>query len=420
MTLSRPPAGLRRLSQRSDVAAFQAMDVLARAAALQAEGRSVVRMEVGQPGGPAPEAARRAAQEALAAPLGYTTALGLPALRREIAALYHRRHGVELDPKRVVVTTGSSAAFQLAFLALFDVGDRLALADPGYPSYRAIAAALGLETARLAVGPAERFQPTPTLLRRAADEAPLAGVLAASPANPTGAALDRVALTALINAAHALGASFISDEIYQGLDYGAAAPSALEISDDVLIINSFSKYFAMTGWRIGWMVAPERLVRPLERLAQNLFICPPHVSQVAALAALTEDAARELDARRDVYARNRSLLLDAFPSVGLGDFAPPDGAFYLYVDTSAVAEDSAIWARALLEKGGVAATPGWDFDPVRGGGAVRFSFAGPTADVEEGVRRIARFQDWWSTQGRATLQGAAPESVAAIISGEAL
>ncbi|MBX2855256.1 MAG: aminotransferase class I/II-fold pyridoxal phosphate-dependent enzyme, partial [Rhodobacteraceae bacterium] len=289
------------------------MDVMSlaeREAARRAEnGDAVVRMEVGQPAGPAPNTSRDAVRAALDSPLGYTPALGLQALRERIARHYLETYGVEIDPARVIVTSGSSAGFQLAFLALFDAGDRLAMADPGYPSYRNIAQALDLIPTRLEAFRDSGFQPTPELWAKAQSaHGRLAGLLTASPANPTGAMLDRPALIGLIEAVAADGGAFISDEIYHGLHYGAPAVSALQIAEplgvETIVINSFSKYYAMTGWRIGWMIAPERLARTIERLAQNLFICPPHISQVAALAAF--DGVEELEQRRLAYAANRT------------------------------------------------------------------------------------------------------------------
>ncbi len=382
-------------SQRSDVPPFEAMEVMRDAAALVAAGRDIARLEVGQPGEPAPKPALEAARAALVDPLGYTVALGLDALRAGIADLYRRRYGLDIDPARIVATTGSSGGFQLAFLAAFDVGARLAMAEPGYPSYRAIAAALGLEPVALPVGPDEGWTPTPAMLDAAAAAGgKIDGVLIASPANPTGVTATRAELRALADWCAANDAWLISDEIYHGLTYDAPAHSALALDDDAVVVSSFSKYFAMTGWRIGWMVLPEPLRRPIERLAQNLFICPPHVSQVAALAALSPEADAELEARRAVYAANRALLFDALPSFGVGRAAPCDGAFYLYFELPEGAPDSAEWCRALLHEAGVATTPGRDFDPVRGGRSVRLSFAGSEATVRKGAERIAA----WSAE----------------------
>lgn len=371
-----------RSSRRGEVDPFIVMDVMEAARAEEAAGRSVIHMEVGQPGTPAPQAARAALARAMEAEaLGYTVALGLPALRARIARLYGDWYGVDLDPNRVVVTAGSSAAFILAFTALFDRGDRVAIGEPGYPSYRNILRALDLVPVGIATGPESRYQPRPE------DLTPdLAGALVASPANPTGTMLGTAELAALIDRAAALGLGFISDEIYHGIQYGGRAVTALEISDEVYVINSFSKYFSMTGWRIGWMVVPEAHVRRVERLVQNLFICAPHASQVAALAAL--DARDELDANLTVYAANRALLLEGLPKAGFGRIAPPDGAFYIYADVSDITEDSRELCARILREAGVAVTPGLDFDQARGARTLRFSYARSTADMAEGLRRL--------------------------------
>ncbi|MEC7761040.1 MAG: aminotransferase class I/II-fold pyridoxal phosphate-dependent enzyme, partial [Pseudomonadota bacterium] len=296
-----------RKSKRSEVDPFIVMDVMEAARAAEEAGRHIIHMEVGQPSTPAPETARRAVETALASDaLGYTVALGLPALRRGIAELYARWYGVDLDPNRVVVTSGSSAAFLLSFTTLFDTGDRIGLSDPGYPSYRQIIKALGLTPVGFPARPENRYQPVPEDLPEG-----ISGLMVASPANPSGTMLGHDKLGALIEASQARGISFISDEIYHGLHYEDRAVSALELSDDVHVINSFSKYFSMTGWRVGWMVVPEDHVRTVERIAQNMFICPPHASQVAALAAL--DAVDELEANRAVYRANRALMLDGLP-----------------------------------------------------------------------------------------------------------
>ena len=374
-----------KVSTRSQVDPFIVMDVMERARRAELAGRDIVHMEVGQPGTPAPAAARRAlAREMEAGPLGYTVALGLPELRARIARLYRDWYGLDLDPERVVVTAGSSAAFLLAFTALFDAGDRVGLGLPGYPSYRQILRALSLEAVGIQTRAENRYQPV-------ADEvAPdLAGLIVASPANPTGTMLDRPALAALIEACHANGTAFVSDEIYHGIQYGGRAVSALEISDDVYVINSFSKYFSMTGWRIGWMVVPEGHLRTVERLAQNMFICAPHASQVAALHAM--DAQAELDGNLAVYAANRRLMLDGLPAAGFDRIAPPDGAFYVYADVSQLTEDSRAFAAEILDAAGVAVTPGLDFDPGRGNGTLRFSYARATADIRTGLDRIGAF-----------------------------
>ncbi len=376
-----------RTSSRGDVDPFIVMDVMEAARRAESAGRHIIHMEVGQPGTPAPAAARAALVQAMeAGSLGYTVALGLPDLRARIARLYGEWYGVDLDPGRVVVTAGSSAAFQLAFISLFDTGDRVAIGDPGYPSYRNILKALGLTPVRLETQLDNRFQPTPGLLDQHND---LAGLLVASPSNPTGTMLDRQHLADLINAAQARGMAFVSDEIYHGIDYGSRPVSAVEITDQAYVINSFSKYFSMTGWRIGWMVVPDDHVRRIERLAQNLFICAPHASQVAALAAI--DAQDELQTNVETYRRNRDLLIRELPLAGFDRIAPPDGAFYIYADVSDLTDDSRVLAAEILQDAGVSVTPGYDFDPVRGGRGLRFSYAGSHQDMIEGVSRLKRW-----------------------------
>jgi len=374
-----------RRSARGDVDPFIVMDVMEQARQAEAAGRHIIHMEVGQPGTPAPAAARAALVRAMEqSALGYTVALGLPELRARIARLYRDWYGVDLNPDRVVVTSGSSAGFLLAFTALFDAGERVALGNPGYPSYRQILKALSLTPVGIDTSPEDRFQPTPETLP---DD--IAGLIVASPANPSGTMLDRSALAALIGAAQERGAAFVSDEIYHGVGYDRRAVSALEISDDVYVINSFSKYFSMTGWRIGWMVVPESHIRTVERLAQNMFICAPHASQVAALAAM--DCDDELQANLSVYAANRALLLDGLPGAGLSRFAPPDGAFYVYADVANLTGDSRALASDILARAGVAVTPGLDFDPVRGAKTLRLSYARATADIAEGLERLAEY-----------------------------
>ncbi|QFT63459.1 pyridoxal phosphate-dependent aminotransferase [Roseivivax sp. THAF30] len=377
-----------RNSRRGDVDPFIVMDVMEAARAAEDAGRHIIHMEVGQPGTAAPEAARRALAETMEADaLGYTVALGMPALRARIARLYKDWYGVDLDPARVVVTPGSSGAFILAFTALFDAGDKVALGRPGYPSYRQILRALDLEPLEVEASDANRLQPVPADL----EALDWQGLMVASPANPTGTMLGREALGALISCAQDRGAAFISDEIYHGIEYEDRAVSALEISDDVCVINSFSKYFSMTGWRVGWMVVPEAQLRQVERLAQNLFICAPHAAQVAALAAM--DANDELEANMAVYRRNRQLMLDGLPKAGFDRIAPPDGAFYVYADVSHLTEDSRALAADILEHAGVAVTPGLDFDPERGARTLRFSYARSTADIEEGLARLKAYME---------------------------
>ncbi len=375
-----------RNSTRSGVDPFIVMDVMEAARRAEAEGRHIIHMEVGQPGTPAPQGARAGLAKAMGEDaMGYTVALGLPALRARIARLYGEWYNVDLNPERVVVTPGSSGAFILAFTALFDTGDRVGIGAPGYPSYRQILKALDLVPVDIETAAENRLQPVPADL----EGRDLAGLMVASPANPSGTMLGRDDLAALMEACQAQGASFISDEIYHGIEYEAKAVTALEISDEAYVINSFSKYFSMTGWRVGWMVVPEDHVRVVERLAQNLFICPPHASQVAALAAM--DCSEELEANMAVYRANRQLMLEGLPKAGFDRIAPPDGAFYVYADVSHITDDSRAFAAEILETAGVAVTPGLDFDPKRGAGTIRFSYARSTADIKEGLARLERF-----------------------------
>ena len=375
-----------RNSTRSAVDPFIVMDVMQAASAAEEAGRHIIHMEVGQPGTGAPKGAAEALTKAMGeGALGYTVALGLPALRARIARMYGEWYNVDLDPARVVITPGSSGGFLLAFTALFDSGDRVGIGAPGYPSYRQILRALGMRPVDLPAAPENRYQPV------AADFAgeDLRGLLVASPANPSGTMLDRPALSALTDACVANDMSFISDEIYHGIEYDKKAVTALEVTDDCYVINSFSKYFSMTGWRVGWMVVPEDQVRVVERIAQNMFICAPHASQIAALAAM--DCDDELQANLAVYRRNRDLMITGLKEAGFTDIAPPDGAFYVYADVSRFTEDSRAFAAEILEKAGVAVTPGLDFDPARGHKTLRFSYARSTADMEEGIARLKAF-----------------------------
>ena len=377
-----------RNSTRSNVDPFIVMDVMEAARKAEEKGRHIIHMEVGQPATGAPERARRALAEALdTGAMGYTVALGLPELRARIAQMYGDWYNVDLNPDRVVITPGSSGAFILSFTALFDNGDRVGIGAPGYPSYRQILSALGMQPVDIQTAPENRLQPV------AADLVgqDLRGLLVASPANPTGTMLSKPALADLMGAASEAGASFISDEIYHGIEYEAKAVTALEVSDECYVINSFSKYFSMTGWRVGWMVVPEDHVRVVERIAQNMFICAPHASQVAALAAM--ECEDELQGNLAVYAKNRQLMLDGLPKAGFDKIAPPDGAFYVYADVSDITQDSRALAAEILEQVGVAVTPGLDFDPVRGATTLRFSYARSTADIQEGLARLKTFME---------------------------
>lgn len=377
----------RPASERSAIASFIVMDVMQAAAAREASGERVIHMEVGQPGTPAPLAARNAVEHAMKTDtLGYTLALGLPSLRERIARHYKDWYGLDLAPEQVVVTNGSSAAFVLTFLALFDAGDRVALPSPGYPCYRHILTALGQQPVVIEADDTSRWMPTAAQIDEASLRDGLAGVLIASPANPTGTMLEPQRLQEILGVCRKRGLWFISDEIYHGLTYGMPAETALRHSDGVVVINSFSKYFSMTGWRVGWMVVPEELLRTVERLAQNLYIAPPTVSQVAALGAF--DGLAELEANRRIYAANRELLLAELPKAGLDRILPADGAFYLYADVSRFTDDSLAFAKLMLEETGIAATPGVDFDEVRGRRFIRFSYAGTTAEMAEAAELL--------------------------------
>ena len=378
-----------KTSRRGAIPAFIALEMLREANARAAAGDSVIHLEIGQPSTAAPRAVVDAAKRALDThQIGYTEALGLPELRRRIARHYRDFYRVEVDPAQVVVTTGSSGAFLLGFLAAFDAGDRVALAAPGYPAYRNILLALDLEPVELATGPESRYQPTIEHLE--AVEGRLAGLIVASPATPTGTMLRRAELERLCRHCAARGIRVISDEIYHGITYGVPPASAAALGGGAIVINSFSKYFSMTGWRLGWMIAPRELLRPIESLAQNLFISPPTLPQHAALAVF--DCMAELDANVRRYAENRALLLERLPAAGFDRLTPPDGAFYLFADVSRLTNDSHAFCSRMLAEAGVAATPGADFDTARGHRHLRFSFAGSTADMEEAVRRLAAWR----------------------------
>lgn len=373
------------LSVRGQVEPFHAMDVLAEANRLRAGGADVVSMAVGQPSDPAPRAVREAAQRALAdGRIGYTDSLGTAALRRAIAQHYADHYGIDIPPARIAVTTGSSAAFNLAFLAMFDAGDRVAIAAPGYPAYRNIMTALGIEVVEIELEGAPYLDADH--LRDAYLEKPVKGVLFASPANPTGAVIPAAELERLVRTAGELGVAVISDEIYHRLSYVAGDTTALAFDADVTVINSFSKYYCMTGWRIGWMVLPEKLVRPVERLQQSLYISAPELSQIAATEAFSATA--ELEAVKGRYAENRALLMQRLPALGFSLAAPMDGAFYAFCDVSRLTNDSMEFAYRMLAEAHVAATPGRDFDPLQGHRTMRFSYAGSHADMIEALRRL--------------------------------
>jgi aspartate/methionine/tyrosine aminotransferase len=376
-----------RASRRGLVPPFIAMDVLRAANEREAAGADVIHLEVGQPGTQAPGAVREAARRALLeTPIGYTDALGIVALRRAIAEHYQAQYRVSVDPSEVVVTTGSSAAFQLAFLAAFEAGDRVALAAPGYPAYRNILTALGLEPVLIEVGENSHYQPNPELLSAAG---PLDGLVIASPANPTGTMISAGELVLLVDWCRERGIRLVSDEIYHGITYEAPAATARAYGREAIVVNSFSKYYSMTGWRLGWMLAPPDLARSVECLAQNFYISPPALSQLAAVPVFGCRA--ELDAHVARYRANRDLLIRTLAAAGLTRFAPAEGAFYLYTDVSSLIGDSMDFCRRLLAETAVAITPGLDFDPIHGGGWVRLSFAGTGEDIAEAARRLAKW-----------------------------
>ncbi len=389
-----PPDTSSLVSARGQVEPFIAMEVLREANRLEAGGAHVLHLEVGQPGTQAPKTAREAAKRAIdQEPLGYTDALGILPLRERISRHYSDTYGLDISPERIAVTAGSSGGFILSFLGVFDTGDRVALSVPGYPAYFNTLEALGLEVVTLDTGAATRWAMTPDQVLEAHSTNPLAGVLLASPGNPTGTMLMPDDLTALVDVTRDNNIQLISDEIYHGLTYDAPAETVLKYTDDAIVVNSFSKYFSMTGWRVGWLVLPENLVRTVERLAQSLFISVPAVSQYAAIGAF--DATEELEANKAVYARNRDLLIKRLPEIGLGNFLPMDGAFYAYIDVSAHTNDSKDFAARLLKEAHVAVTPGADFDRVNGHRYVRLSFAGTYENIVAATDRIG---DWLSRQ----------------------
>lgn len=365
------------------------MDMFREANALAAVGHDVLHMSAGQPAGGPPQKVVEAAREALnGAYLGYTDSLGLPVLRERIARHYGETYGVEIDPGRVVVTTGSSGAFILSFLACFDDGNKVGLTVPGYPAYSNIMSALDIEVTSIEVDARNRWAPTPEQISKACENG-LSGLLLASPANPTGTMVTPDNLAAISRTCAARNIWFISDEIYHGLNYEMPQATALTSNADAIIINSFSKYYCMTGWRIGWMIVPESLIRPVECLAQSLFISPPTLSQYAAIAAF--DATEELEQRKAQYRQNRDFLLRELPGLGLGNLSPADGAFYLYADVANLTNDSFSFAQAMLKEAHVAVSPGADFDADRGNRFLRLSFAGSMEHMEMAVERLARW-----------------------------
>jgi aspartate/methionine/tyrosine aminotransferase len=374
---------------RAGIPPFYVMDVWLAAAERQRSHGDLVNLSAGQPSAGAPQAVRAAAKAALdETVLGYTVALGIPELRAAIAESYQDRRGLTVDPADVVITTGSSGGFLLAFLACFDAGDRVAIASPGYPCYRNILSALGCEVVEIPCGPETRFQPTAQMLAQL--DPPVQGVIVASPANPTGTVIPPDELAAIASWCASSGVRLISDEVYHGLVYeGAPATScAWQTSREAVVVNSFSKYYAMTGWRLGWLLVPKELQRAVDCLTGNFTICPPTLAQVAAVAAFTPESIAEADALLEHYANNWTLLLDGLRNIGIDKLAPTDGAFYVYADVSHLTADTLAFCSKLLADTGVAISPGIDFDTVRGGSFVRLSFAGPSSDIEEAVRRI--------------------------------
>ena len=373
-------------SKRGNVDPFIVMDVMEAAREAEESGRRIIHMEVGQPGTPAPKQATNSVVESMTKNnLGYTVALGLPELRKRISELYGEWYNVDINPKRIAITPGSSSAFVASFTSLFDSGERVGIAAPGYPSYKQILKALDLVPVTIQTIMKNRFQPLPQNL----PNNDLSGFLIASPANPTGSMLDYKSLSDLIHISQENNISFISDEIYHGIEYEKKAVTALEITDDCYVINSFSKYFSMTGWRIGWIIVPENHIRQIESIVQNMFICAPHVSQVAAIAAM--DAKDELEYNMSVYRENRSLMIEGLAKAGFTEIAPPDGAFYIYADISKFSNNSFKFARDILDEAGIAITPGFDFDTERGNETIRFSYAGTTDDMKEGLSRLYKF-----------------------------
>ena len=373
-------------SKRSIINPFIVMDIMERANSIEQKGQTVVHMEVGQPGTSAPEAAKDFLKKTMEDnPMGYTVALGLPDLRKKIAELYGDWYGLDVDWNRIIITGGSSAGFILAFTALFDKLDKVGLANPGYPSYRQIMKTLDLNPVLINTTEKNKFQPTPT------DLSPynINGLLIASPGNPTGSMIDRDALEALVGYCADRKISLISDEIYHGIQYDMQPSTVLEFSDNCYIINSFSKYFSMTGWRIGWIVVPKEHVRIVERIQQNMFICASHASQILAIGAFEDKV--ELEKNLMTYRENRENLLNALPEFGFNNIAPPDGAFYLYIDISEFSSDSYDFVKKMLDVGGVAITPGIDFDPINGKSKIRLSYARSTPEILNGIERIKIF-----------------------------
>ena len=375
-------------SLRSRIDPFIVMDIMERANAVEKKGQTVVHMEVGQPGTSAPKAAKDFLKASMEDnPMGYTVALGLPDLRKKIAELYGDWYGLDVDWNRIIITGGSSAGFVLSFTALFDKLDKVGLPNPGYPSYRQIIKTLDLDPVLINTTKKNKFQPTPNDLSRYN----INGLLIASPGNPTGSMIEREPLEALVNYCVDRKVSLISDEIYHGIQYDMKPSTVLEYTDSCYIINSFSKYFSMTGWRIGWIIVPKEHVRVVERIQQNMFICASHASQILALGSF--ECKNELEKNLETYRENRKILLSALPEMGFNNIAPPDGAFYLYIDISEFSSDSYDFTIKMLNIGGVAITPGIDFDPIKGKSKIRISYARSTPEILKGIKRMKIFMD---------------------------
>jgi aspartate/methionine/tyrosine aminotransferase len=384
-------------SNRGMIPPFFVMEMLRAANECSRYPGKVIHLEVGQPSTSAPRAVLEAASRALASEhLGYTDCRGIPVLRRSIARYYRTTYGIDVSDREVFITTGSSAGFLLAFLAAFDLGDRVALVTPGYPAYRNILSALGLEPVLITTGPAYRYQLHPDLLSNCGA---IKGLIIASPSNPTGAMIDQDTLSALYRWCEERGVRLISDEIYHGITFDRSAQTVRSLGQNAIIVNSFSKYFSMTGWRLGWMIVPDDLARSIECLAQNFHISPPTLSQVAATLAFESTA--ELDGHVARYRRNRDILLRGLSRATIKHVAPSDGAFYLYADVSHLTTDSLAFCRRLLAETGVAIAPGVDFDPIRGGRTIRFSFAGATEEIEEAITRLVD----WTAMLKSSLSG---------------
>ena len=376
-----------KISNRSQVDSFLVMDILREASLLELQGKSIIHMEVGQPSsGASIEALNNLKNKMFSDQLGYSVALGLPELREKIAELYKKRYNLAIDPERVVITAGSSAAFTLSFLTFFDSGDQILLGEPGYPSYKNIMKSLNLIPDTALTTFENRFHLTEDLIKTSSAK----GVLIASPSNPTGVALKKAELIRLIDAAKQKKMVFISDEIYHGLNFNGKDVSALELDDDAIVINSFSKYFCLTGWRLGWMIVPMESVRTIEKLSQNLFICASHASQYLGLYSLKSST--NLDSKVINYKNNRDLLMSNLPKLGFSNIVRPDGAFYIYADITRFSTTSDKLSRDILMKTGVAITPGIDFDRTRGHNTVRFSFACSQSEVSQAIERLT---DWY-------------------------